>query len=205
MKLFSVDSKLFQGLSKLADWMLLSLMWLLACVPVITAGAATAALFYTADHAVRRDESGVFSAFWKSFRREFRQATVLWGIAVVLYGTIGFALRLALQLTEAGQSPDRTRTILMVIAAVVITLWAQLWFPYLARFEDKLRTLLKNTLFIALAQIPRAFVLLLLAAAVLMLSAVCMVYAPIALFLLPAGYAYLAGRLIDKIFEKFLP
>lgn len=43
--LFDIESPLMTWLSRLADLMVLNLLWLLSCVPIITVGAATAALY----------------------------------------------------------------------------------------------------------------------------------------------------------------
>ena len=44
-KLFTEDNKIFQFLSLLADLMILTLQWLVACLPIVTIGAATTALY----------------------------------------------------------------------------------------------------------------------------------------------------------------
>ena len=50
-------------LSKLGDIMLLSLCFLLGCLPVITIGPATTALYDTAVHCIRRKEYGPYQRF----------------------------------------------------------------------------------------------------------------------------------------------
>ena len=44
-KLFTEDNKIFQFLSLMADLMILTVQWLVACIPVVTVGAATTALY----------------------------------------------------------------------------------------------------------------------------------------------------------------
>lgn len=43
-QLFSVDGPIVTALGKTVDFMNFSILWLVCCVPVITAGAATASL-----------------------------------------------------------------------------------------------------------------------------------------------------------------
>ena len=45
MKLFSMDGKLLENFNKITDLITLNLLWLICCLPVITAGASTSALY----------------------------------------------------------------------------------------------------------------------------------------------------------------
>ena len=45
-RLFSLDGKLFHILSRIADLILLNVLWLLSSLPIITIGASTTALYY---------------------------------------------------------------------------------------------------------------------------------------------------------------
>ena len=66
--LFDIESPLMTWLSRLADLMVLNLLWLLSCVPIITVGAATAAL-YSASIAIMEGRCGsAAGAFWREFR-----------------------------------------------------------------------------------------------------------------------------------------
>lgn len=51
--LFDYDSKLFQLLLRVSDVVALSLLWLLCSLPILTLGASTSALYYTAMKLVR--------------------------------------------------------------------------------------------------------------------------------------------------------
>lgn len=61
--LFDYDSKLFQLLLRVSDLVALSLLWLLCSLPVITIGASTSALYYTAMKLVRQREQHYFDVF----------------------------------------------------------------------------------------------------------------------------------------------
>ena len=55
---FNVDNKFFQGLGKIIDVICLSAFWFFLCIPIVTAGAATTALYYTVNK-VRSEERRV--------------------------------------------------------------------------------------------------------------------------------------------------
>ena len=83
--LFSYESKFSQALLKLADYILLNLLYLICCIPVITIGAAQAGL-YTALNVIAdpdNDESP-FKAYFRGFRNGFGHVTILWCIATAL-------------------------------------------------------------------------------------------------------------------------
>ena len=46
MKFFSLENPIWKFIGNLADFFLLSCLWYLCCLPVVTAGAATTALYY---------------------------------------------------------------------------------------------------------------------------------------------------------------
>ena len=48
MSFFSLDSKFMQALSRIADLILLNLVFLVTCIPIFTIGAASAALYSVA-------------------------------------------------------------------------------------------------------------------------------------------------------------
>ena len=74
MKLFSPDSPLMIWLRKITDYMILSLFWLVASLPVITFGASTTAMLVAGEKGIRKEEGKLFSVFWTCFRKEFQQA-----------------------------------------------------------------------------------------------------------------------------------
>lgn len=69
---------------------LLSCLWYLCCLPVVTAGAATTALYYVTLKMARGQEGQLIPAFFHSFKQNLKQATALWvgylavGILLVL-------------------------------------------------------------------------------------------------------------------------
>ena len=46
-RIFNPNNLFFQGCSKIFDLVVLSALWLALCLPVVTIGPATAALYYT--------------------------------------------------------------------------------------------------------------------------------------------------------------
>lgn len=76
--IFSVDNAFFRLMSKVCDVFLMSILWLICSLPIVTAGAASAALNAVALRAVRNEEGYIFRSFFKAFAKYFKRATQLW-------------------------------------------------------------------------------------------------------------------------------
>ena len=200
MGFLNYDSPFMTGLRKLVNYVFLGILWVIASVPIITFGAATTAMFYTAENIVRKDREKLFSAFWTSFRVEFKQATVLWAIALLLI----VPLVLNAYLLWSIELPSYLYAVLF-ISVLFGFCWMQLWFPYLSTFEDKVVTLLGNTFRVTLTRLLWACLMLLAAAAAAILAVVAFFFVPPVLFIIPGIYSILASRIFRIIFKDFLP
>lgn len=69
--------------SKIFDVFLLGLLWFVCSIPLITIGASTTALYYSMVRCVKNDEGYAASMFFKAFKTNFRQATILWLIYAI--------------------------------------------------------------------------------------------------------------------------
>ena len=75
--LFNYDNPVWRFIGKLGDLVLLNLLWLICCIPVFTAGAATTAVYYVTLKLVRDDDGSTIKSFFHSFTQNFKQATVM--------------------------------------------------------------------------------------------------------------------------------
>ena len=83
-KLFDYDHPFLRLLSRIADLFVLNLMTLVLCLPIITIGASITAAHYTALK-LHRGENYVMPNFWKSFKENFKQSTIIWMIFVLFF------------------------------------------------------------------------------------------------------------------------
>ena len=89
MKIFDLDSPLMNVLNKMADLMWLNILTLICCIPIITAGAAFTSMHYVALKIVRNEESYITRSFFKSFKTNFRQATLIWLMILLIAAVLG--------------------------------------------------------------------------------------------------------------------
>ena len=102
--IFNPQNRFWQTLDHFADLLILSLLWLVCSLPLVTAGAACAALYDAVARCVRGAEPLPWKRFWQTFRRELPCAaavTVAWGALLWL---LAWALRLIGAAAAAGSA-----------------------------------------------------------------------------------------------------
>ena len=87
-RFFDLDSPLMSALNKLADLIILNILVIICSLPVFTIGASMTALHYVVLKMVRNEEGYIIKSFFKSFKQNFRQATIIWLILLVLIGVL---------------------------------------------------------------------------------------------------------------------
>ena len=89
MKFFSLENPVWKFIGNLADFFILSCLWYLCSLPVVTAGAAASAVYYVTLKMSRDQEGELVRSFFKSFRQNLKPGCLL-GVgylaAVVLLG-----------------------------------------------------------------------------------------------------------------------
>ena len=149
-RIFDMDSPLMRGITRFADLMFLNLLTLLCCVPIVTIGAALAAL-YGAVGRMQREEGHTFSNYFQCFKENFRQATCLWLILLPILALLILALgyytgdNLEIKaLSSAGG----------IVSLAGILIWSMIvsWvFPLQSRFVNTVKGTLRNAAICSIA------------------------------------------------------
>ena len=136
---FNTDSPIFNKLSTLADLVLLNLLTIVCSLPVITAGASITALYYTM-YKMRKHEANLYRSFFKSFKENFKQATILWLILLI----VGVLICTCILLYNYLNHP-----ILLACSLLGLFIWGVVvsWvFPLLSRFYSTTFGTLRNAM-----------------------------------------------------------
>jgi len=204
-KFFNIDSPLMRFLTKLADLMILNILFLITCLPVVTIGAAWTALYYVAMKMVRDEEGGILRSYFHAFRLNFRQATLLW------LGVLGIAVILVLDLLILARidSPIAAAMNMGIgIIAILAFLVLQYLFPLLARFEAGTVQTLKNAVLLAVGQLPRTLLMGFSTAGILVITFYNGYTLSIGILLwMLLGFAIMAfsnSSILVKIFDKLV-
>ena len=86
-RIFDMNNKFFSFMSEVADLCILNIICVVCCIPVITAGASITAMYYVTLKMVRNEEAYIVRSFFKSFKQNFKQATII-NLIMLLIGLI---------------------------------------------------------------------------------------------------------------------
>ena len=197
--LINPDNGLMITMNQITDCIFLSLFWLLGCMPVFTAGASCAALYDSVYRRFRLGEQRSWSRFFSSFIRDLK-ASLLPNVLFV--AALWFGIKGLIALWNAavyGQISWPLFSALTFLAVTVLGILSVL-FPMLSRFANPLPVLLKNTVLLALANLPRAVALGVLNA---LTGWLCLRFI-FPLFFLPALSALISTALLEPMFKPFM-
>ena len=200
MKFLSYDSPFGQFLLKVCYACYLNLLWMVCCIPIFTIGASTTALYYTSLKIVRDEDHDLTRMFFRAFRENFRQSTVLWLILLAaglfLAGDGYLAYRLRAASTGAPAVLWTLILALVIGAAVVYTIVLLFVFPLVASVSNTNWAMLKNSFFIGTRYL--FCTILVFAVHFAMFFAVVSIFTP--LFILGEGVcALISAYLMDNV------
>lgn len=198
--LFRPDSPLMIVMTQITDCIFLSLFWVLGCMPVVTIGTSFAAMYDAVYRGFRRGEKNCWQAFAVSFRRNWRDGIVP---TVVFLAAAASLVSGGIRLWNSAVYGQVSWTVFSVGAffGVVLLGVLSVLFPLLSRFENSTAMLLKNTVLLAVANLPRTLGLGLINA----VSAFLCIRYVFPVFFLPALAALIGTLFIEPMFKPFLP
>lgn len=159
LNILSPDSFLGRWLAFLVDALLVSLVWLLCSVPIVTIGAANTALFRVAMNWMRHRDGCTVKEFWRAFRSNFSKATMLWLVLLAFFVLIALDGYLVL-FTELAL-PGIFRIMFFLILALWVS-WAGYTFALQSVFENSVGRTLGNALRFIPGTFTRTVILLLI-------------------------------------------
>lgn len=193
------DNPVFRAISKILEVLGLSVCWLVLCIPIVTAGASTTALYYTVNKTVKNDRGYAFRGFFSAFIENFKQSTIVWLFFLVWLAILGADCYLMYSFARVGEAMGKFRIVVYVLTVLVVT-WSLYVFPYIARFENTTKEVFKNTLIIAVANAPTTIIM-----AGLFVGYCYIIYrwTPL-IIVLPVIYNLLKGAYVEKVFRKYM-
>jgi len=141
MNLFRYDSPLMQFLSRAADLIWVNLLVLVCSIPVFTAGAALSAMSSVIYKILHHEDIMVTREFFKAFAKNFKQATVVWLIIMVIEGVLIYDVYYSRQIGTGFSEAMKTCAIVMAVIVFALMLYV---FPLQAHYYNKTKDLFKN-------------------------------------------------------------
>lgn len=198
---FSLDGPFQKYGGMVADMVILSMMWFVLSLPVVTMGAATTALFFVSTRRIADREGYITSDFWAAFKANFWRATAVWMICLFVILVILANIFLFVDPEMGGPmfSIIWPAQFIFLFELLIMLIYA---FPLLARFDMSVKEIFKSAFFMANRHLPSS--LLCLAMLVAIVGITLLAFPPL-LLVGPGLYAWLASYIIMRIFKKYRP
>ncbi|MDO5135499.1 MAG: DUF624 domain-containing protein [Eubacteriales bacterium] len=198
-KLFGYDGDFYTYTGKLFDLCLVSVYWLLGCLPVVTAGASFCALYGAVTRSLRQDRDSVTRQFWRIYRQNLLPSLPL----TLFYGGGGFLLLLNMGILHA-RTDSLWGAFFIALYGVLLAVFgaaACYAFPALSRFQMPFAWFLKLSFYMAVRHLPVSILLL-----AILGGAYLALLNQMALFwILPGAAAWAASALLEPLLDRHMP
>lgn len=196
--LFNMDNAFWRFASKLTSVVWLNILWVICCIPIVTIGPSTAAMYYVLLKLVRDEEGYIARSFFHSFKENFKQGVIMTVILLFIAGLGAADFYFYLHNTQGVYLIFKfifmAATLFYFIEVVYI-------FPVLGKFSNTTTSLMKNALLIGIRHLPQTVLIILIHIAVIVLI---MLFPPIIIFGMPLA-AFFSSYLFVRIFDNYIP
>ena len=199
MSAFQYNSPLIRILTKIANLILVSVFFVLGCLPVITVVTSASAMYYTVHQVVNGTGDGVTKAFFMAYKENFKKGILLSLIAVAS----GALLTFDLYFGYMNWQKDLFAMAYFFIGIPLAFIWLSLavFLPVVfSRFDGTCGVILQMTAYFASRNILRTFLMLLVLALMIFLVD----YYPVFLLVLPGVYMDLFHNRWEKMIGTYL-
>lgn len=200
--MFDAGGKPLLILSRIFDILILSFLFFVCCIPVVTIGPALCGLYYACRKVIVRREGYLFREYFGCIKRNFLQAFLVWLLLCFIMVLMGVNIWYAFSYWKGWMRIGGLAIYFAIFfVAVICTGYI---FPMLSRFECKGKQLFTNAMVMSVrhpAATVALFVLLLFLYGGMAYSFAVM---PYLLFVLPVVFAWLQQKLLEGIFEQYL-
>lgn len=204
--LFNYDNPVWRFIGKFFDIMILNILWIVCSLPIITIGASTTAVYYVTLKLVRDEDSGTIKSYFKSFRDNFKQSTIIWLILLFVGFILGFDLYFFIRV-QTTVSNFRTIMVALFGGITIVYLAILMYiFPIQSRFYNTVKRTFFNAFFMSIRHILQTIGLFAIDIALVF----CCVYlvpqlsALLFLFGFPL-IAYVNSFVLTTIFARYTP
>ena len=201
--MFRYDSPYMRAMTMFANLVILNLLWILCSIPIITAGASTASMYYVIFSWLTKEDDAVLKPFFKSLIQNLRTVTPVWFLNVLLAAVMGAEIIYL--------SADSTPLLRLLFAVIFfIFLGVSSWlYPIAGRYDSSMRQVLLNSLTLAMRHpVTTLFLIVLNLLPVLLYvySASLLAYSGILwIFIGFAAVALLNGMQLLRVFRRYDP
>ena len=157
MNIFRYDSPLMQLLTRAADLIWLNILVLICSIPVFTFGASLSAMETVIYKILHNEDVLVTKEFFKAFGRNFKQATVIWLIILVIESALAYNFYYSRQIGTSVSEAMKTAAAVLFVLVYAFMLYI---FPLQAHYINKTKDIFKNAGILLIVHPIRSIIML---------------------------------------------
>lgn len=207
-RVFNFEGPLFSFLSRLADLFWLNLLFIICCIPLVTAGAAATALYYVTLKMAKDEEGYITRSYFKAFKDNFVQATIIWILFLVVLVVMFLDFRIAGggNVADVFNDPAVSNVVIVAVGVMAIVWFMTVTyvFPLLAQFDNTVINTIRNAFLISIRHLPYTFLMMIIA----VIPVVLIWFFPALLLIVLimfSAVAYINSKFFNKIFVLYMP
>jgi len=186
-----LDSKVYTFIEFIINLLIINLLWLISCLPIITIGPATTALFAVVRDSVLYQETQIVKPYFIYFISYFKKSFVVGIILPILIGAITINLLYFLNLRNLIILP------LFILFIVLIISGLTFLFPIIITYHISWIEIIKNSLLFSIMHFPITLINL----CIIVISLYCILMYPPTIFCIFSSSAYLIFLLCNSAFK----
>lgn len=205
---FNLDNPVMRFLSRVADILMLNLLFIVCSIPIVTIGASLSALYYCLFKIKDEEEGYLLKKFFHSFKQNIKQATLMWLIFLVI--GILLLLEFIMYRNVDGSMGNIVRS-LVIVGMIFWYLIATYAFALQSKFYNTIRNTLMNSVLLMFANGPRSIAIVALTAAIIgfcMMQTSTIILWNLILVWILFGFAVIAlinVQLLYPVIQKLIP
>ncbi len=200
--MFRYDGPIFELISKATDLVVLGILWTIMCIPIFTIGASTTAAYYVAFSLINDKDGYVIKKFFKSFKLNFVQSTMIFLISTAAITLASINLNI---INSGMLNMNAVLKIIVIVTQLFIIFEASVFaffgYSILSKIEFTNKNLIKTAFLLGNKHILTAILNVLVIFAIYLAMATM----PVVIIFAAGAYLILSANLMKRVIVKYKP
>jgi len=199
--LFNYDNPVWRFIGKFWDVLVINFLWTVCSIPVFTIGASTTAMYYVTLRLARDDDGYTVRSFFKSFKENFKQATIIWLIFLLVGALLAFDIYYFVKIVPLSSF----RTVMITIFFAMAFIWAAMLtyvFPLQSRFYNTVKRTIFNSFFMSIRHVFNTIGMLAVDGVIVFVT---LGFIPQLTIFGVALIAFFNSYLFNNLFKRYMP
>ena len=204
---FNYDNPVWRFIGKFGDLIILNVLWLVCSLPIFTIGASTTAVYYVTLKLARDDDGYTIRSFFKSFKENFKQSTIIWLILLLAGAILGVDLYFFARLFNGSSTVKTVMLTVFLAMALIYAAVAMYIFPLQSRFYNPLKRTFFNAFFMSIRHLFRTIGMIVIDGVLIAAGFVFMIPPVLMIFML-FGFpllAFINSYILSPVFNIYMP